>query len=185
MGWSRISYEPTRIRGIPAMKYYRIHVKYQLFIVFSLFLMLVSLGCVNRPDSARGFLEHVYSQYTGVGPQTLGNDAPNFFASELLDLIREDQQKSQGEAGLLDYDPICNCQDFNDLKITKIQITPIGNDRAKAIVNFVNGGSLVEVGFLLIRESGQWRIHDIEEPHIPSLKRFLEDGLKETTPSSR
>lgn len=167
------------------MKCHSIYVKYQLFIVLSILLMLASLGCVHRTDSALGFLEHIYSQYTGKGPQTLGNDAPNLFAPELLDLIREDQRKSQGEAGLLDYDPICSCQDFNNLKIIKIQTTPIGNDRAKAIVNFVNGGNLVEVGFLLVREAGQWRIHDIEEPNIPSLKRFLEDGLKETKPSSR
>jgi hypothetical protein len=159
----------------------------QLLFAFSLMVLLSTQGWAKDAETARVFLGHIYDQYTGSGkgPNTLGKDAPDLFAPELLALIREDQRKSQGEVGLLDHDPICSCQDFEGLKVIKIKVAPVGHNRAKAKVKFVNGGNEVEIGFLLIRKSGQWRILDIKEPNVPSLIHYLKKGLKETESPSK
>jgi len=129
--------------------------------------------------SARTFLQGVYKRYStnDKNVATLGKDAPNLFAQELLTLIREDQSIAQGEVGLLDHDPICSCQDWEELTVTAINIIPQKARRLKAKVTFVNGGKTVVVRLLLVQQSDNWRILDIEEAHIPSLYRFLKSGL--------
>ena len=164
------------------MRHYHKNMVCRLVLALLLTLFLASQGWPQNVDTARVFLDQIYAQYIGPGkgPQSLGKDAPELFAPELLALIREDQRNSQGEVGLLDHDPICSCQDFENLKVTKIKVTALGSNRAKAKVDFVNGGKKVEVGFLLIRKAGQWRILDIQESDVPSLKSYLKNGLKET-----
>jgi hypothetical protein len=163
------------------VRHYAKNAAYRL--VFSVLLILfpASQGWPENTETARIFLDQIYAHYVGPGNglQSLGKDAPKLFAPELLALIREDQRNSQGEVGLLDHDPICSCQDFENLKVTKIKVTQLGPSRAKAKVDFVNGGRKVEVGFLLIRKSCQWRILDVQESNVPSLKSYLKNGLKE------
>jgi len=159
----------------------------RLIFAFVMTATLASQGWADDVESARHFLEQLYAKYSvpGKGPSPLGKDSAKLFAPELLALIREDQRRSKGEVGLLDHDPICSCQDFENLKVTEIQASPAGQNRAKAKVSFVNGGNAVEVGFLLVRRSGRWRILDIQEPDVPSLRRYLKEGLSDTTSSSK
>ena len=120
-----------------------------VIVACSIGILLTPQGWASDAKSARAFLEQVYAKYAGSskGPDTLGKDAPDLFAPELLALIREDQRISQGEVGLLDHDPICSCQDSEGLQITAVQVTPTGQDRAKAKVSFVIGGHPLRVGF--------------------------------------
>jgi hypothetical protein len=151
-----------------------------LTVVGSIGILLTPQGWASDAQSARAFLEGVYAKYAASnnGPDTLGKDAPDLFAPELLALIREDQRVAQGEVGLLDHDPICSCQDTEGLKVTALKVIPTGQHQVKAKVSFVNGGHPVRVGFSLIQDdSGHWRILDIAEPTVPSLKRYLKDGL--------
>lgn len=166
----------------------------QLGNVMRLLIITCSIGILLAPQTwasdakaARAFLEQVYAKYaaSSKGPDTLGKDAPDLFAPELLALIREDQRISQGEIGLLDHDPICSCQDSEGLQVTAVQVTPMGQYRVKAKVSFVNGGHPVRVGFSLIQESGHWRILDIAEATVPSLKRYLKDGLAKSHSSTK
>jgi Protein of unknown function (DUF3828) len=149
--------------------------------------LLASPVWASGAQTAREFLEQAYGKYAagGKGPDTLGKDAPELFAPELLTLIREDQRIAKGEIGLLDHDPICSCQDSDGLKITAVQVTPTGRNRAKANVAFVNGGHPVSVRLSLLRQTGRWRILDIKEPTIPSLRRYLKDGLAKSRTSGK
>jgi hypothetical protein len=158
-----------------------------LIVACSIGIIFTSEGWASDVQSARAFLEQVYAKYAGAGkgPDTLGKDAPDLFAPELLALIREDQRISRGEVGLLDHDPICSCQDTAAFQITAVQVTPMAQSRAKAKVSFVNGGHPVRVGFSLIKDSGHWRILDIAEPTVPSLKRYLRDGLAKSRSSTK
>ena len=158
-----------------------------LLLAISLAALLVSHGWGEDGQSAREFLQQVYAKYAGngEGPQTLGKDAPKLFAPELLALIREDQRRSQGEVGLLDHDPICSCQDFEGLEVTAIKVTPGRAARAKAEITFVNSGNAVRVGFELVRKSRHWRILDVIEAEIPSLRAYLANGLKKMKASPK
>jgi len=158
-----------------------------LGIACSIWILFASQTWASDGNSARAFLERVYAKYAAStkGPDTLGKDAPTLFASELLALIREDQHNSKGEVGLLDHDPICSCQDSEGLKVTAIRVTPTGQHGAKAKVTFVNGGHTVRVGLSLTQESGHWRILDVQESAVPSLKRYLRDGLAQSRSSTK
>jgi hypothetical protein len=121
----------------------------------------------------------VYARYAqSSDPQTLDADAATLFAADLLSLIREDERRAHGEAGFLDHDPICSCQDWAGLKVTAIHVTRDKDGHAKAAVDFTNGGQTVHVVLSLVQEEGQWRISDVREPEVPSIRRYLESALK-------
>jgi hypothetical protein len=143
---------------------------------------LVGLPCglalADEPQTAHAFVASVYSRYSGDSdPQTLDARAASVFAPHLLSLIREDARLAKGEAGLLDHDPICSCQDWKGLKVTAIHIVPDKAGRARASVEFINGGRSVNVVLSLVPEGGAWRISDVREPDVPSIRRYLEKAL--------
>jgi hypothetical protein len=137
------------------------------------------LARAGEPHGPRAFVQSVYARYAqGSDPQTLDAGAPALFAADLLSLIREDERRAHGEAGFLDHDPICSCQDWTGLKVTAIHVTPNKDGHAKAAVDFTNGGQAVHVVLSLVQEDGQWRISDVREPEVPSIRRYLESALK-------
>jgi len=129
-------------------------------------------------DPVASFLQHLYAPYTeGAAPNPTGAMAPSIFTPALLALIRKDQRLAQGEAGVLDHDPICGCQDYDALRSLSISVPPHGDDRASGIVSFNNGSQQVTIKFQMIQIGGQWRIDDITEDKTSSLRLFLEKGI--------
>ena len=59
----------------------------------------------------------------------------------MMALLKNDQDKSKGEVGAMDGDPVCDCQDWDNLKITSLHATLQGNRAATADVAFTNAGS--------------------------------------------
>jgi hypothetical protein len=129
------------------------------------------------------FVRHLYSAYTegGTGTDVLGKDAERVFTPALVALLREDQRRAGGELGLLDYDPLCSCQDFQRFTLNTVQVLERTPSRAEVAVSFVNADQAVTLRLVLEREagSGEWRIADVATPEQPSLAGFLRDGLKE------
>jgi len=93
-------------------------------------------------------------------------------------LIRRDRDLASGELSYLDTDPICNCQDFEDLTVRHVQIF---QDRRRpdvvrmARVAFNNAEEPVTV--LLALSGGPiqgWRIDDVvNQDGLPSLAEAL------------
>lgn len=128
--------------------------------------------------SAQGFVRHLYAPYiTGTAFTPLGPNAPSVFAPDLLHLIRQNQSQSDGEAGLLDHDPLCACQDYGRLTAFEIAIKPADTSHADANVSFQNGSTTEALTLRLAQVDGQWRVADVKEPTIPSLRDFLSNGL--------
>lgn len=151
----------------------------------SLLLLAAMLATVAAPavaqdlKSAEAFLRSLYSGYmTGQKtPSPTGQAANGLFAPPLLALIRADRALAAGEAGILDQDPICACQDYDKLEQLKIGLEPAGPARANGTVSFENSGTATTVQFSLMEVDGKWRIGDISEPGIKSMRRFLADGI--------
>jgi hypothetical protein len=153
----------------------------------AILVVLIAPACAAQGASPAAFVQQTYDRYTrnATEADTLQAEAPKLFAAALLKLIREDQRQAQGEVGLLDHDPLCACQDFAGFELKGIDVTPVGKDQAKASVRFVNGGQPVQIGLTLVQEARQWRISDVQEPEMPSLRKFLEEGLaKASAPKS-
>lgn len=128
--------------------------------------------------SARSQILRTYEAYDHGEPDYAGRQAPQVFAPRLLALIRRDQATTpSGDVGILDGDPICDCQDPGGLKVRRLTLTAQGRQRARAkiILGFPGGTRTVELD--LVANSAGWRISDIHTAETPSLVRLLEDGL--------
>ncbi len=150
-----------------------------VLIHFGLLLFWIN-ACGQSKTSAKVFLSDLYKGYQlSQGPNYLGNAADTIFASDLLNLIRKDQEQAEGDVGLLDFDPICDCQDF-DISNVHIDTKKMTKSKLEADVHFTNAGSTVNIGFTLVGDGKQWKIADIRSKSTPSLYRFLKAKLKPT-----
>jgi hypothetical protein len=151
--------------------------------VLGLPLMAASLawpaGAAPVADTPDGFLRHVYAQYA-PGKKTVAfvyPDAAPMVDASLLALLRHDEQMSKGEVGALDYDPVCQCQDWGPFKLISVRIVSSAQARAVADATFENGSGRdaapETVRFDLVRTSEGWRIHDVHSKEAPSLQATL------------
>jgi hypothetical protein len=132
--------------------------------------------------AASAFARRLYDAYRTGAPDYLGRDARRTFAPPLLALILRDRASTPpGEVGLLDGDPICDCQDAGGLRLTHLAISAGGAGRTRARVSLRFPPAETRVLTLdLVAEQGEWRVADVHAPETPSLVRFLEQGLRRT-----
>jgi len=128
---------------------------------------------------AETFVRHVYSEYSDPkkpnGPDFLGKEMTLVFSPAIVSLIRADQRRTpKGDVGKLDGDPICDCQDWEKLSITKLDITKGGNTTALANVTISNMGQPNLIKLSLLWTPSGWRIDDISTTDTPSLKKYLQ-----------
>jgi hypothetical protein len=128
--------------------------------------------------AAESFLRSIYATYTAKGhPADLaGPKAETLFEPSLAALLRTDEKLADGEVGALDSDPICACQDF-DIRSTTVTATADGPGKAKATASFKNFGNTHKVAFDLVASGTGWRIFDIHDQDMPSLRKLLEDDI--------
>lgn len=153
-------------------------------IVRALFAAWVVIGSqsafAQSVESAKQFLTGIYAAYTKDGrpAQLSGVERTGVASPSLATLIKLDQHVLRGEAGVLDMDPICRCQDF-DLKTSGIEVTMRAPHKAAGMVSFENLGTRHNVTLSLVWSNGQWRIDDIREGSQPSLRRALKAEIEE------
>lgn len=123
---------------------------------------------------AEAFVRGVYAGYTdapgGTGPDLMATA----YSAELNRLISTGGPTGEGSERGLDADPICDCQDWQNLTLTNVAVTPQGADRADARVTFTNGGGAPTTQSLkLVREAAGWRVDDVVSTARPSLAAEL------------
>ncbi len=149
---------------------------------------LLSAGLISpaegrESESPAAFLRRIYAPYV-AGDTTAdptGTAAPTIFDARLTALIRQDQVQLPGEIGMLDQNPICDCQDFDRLKLLSIKIYRRGVSRTTADVRFINGDTTSKLTYTLTWSRRGWRVTDIRTPDMPSLVGFLQAGMKHET----
>jgi hypothetical protein len=148
---------------------------------------LLAAGAAQAQDlpSAHRFVAAIYGHYPTSDKrpsfEPTGSLAPALFDAALVRLIREDQRLAKGEVGALDGDPFCDCQDDGGTSYT------VGPGQAgaagAAIVKVERRGPGAEkpetITLDLVHTPVGWRVHDIHTVNSPSLRRLLEDGVKE------
>jgi len=124
--------------------------------------------------SARRFVTGLYSAYHGDGPDYLGRQAAAVFSPRMLALIRLDRARTpNGDVGALDGDPICDCQDFDKLRMAGLKIATPAQGRAVATVRLRDASEARTVTLYLVPSASGWRIDDIGTADTPSLAAFL------------
>lgn len=136
------------------------------------------LDSVSTHQSAQSAADFIRSLYVGYAP---GKPVPNpsgpqsrqIFAQSTLTLIQKDQEVPQGEVGALDYDPICDCQDYENIHNVVVTTAHGKDGQTTVTARFSNGGRKKTVRFDIVSERGGWRIYDIHASLAPSLRKLL------------
>lgn len=123
---------------------------------------------VNNEETAQRFVESLYARYGPDGnPANLSaENAGEVFDSSLITLVKADASAvGPGHPGVLDYDPLCNCQqtdvDFPGLRITTQLINA---SRATTTVTFNDVNQKpIKIVLTLMRSANGWRIFNIED----------------------
>jgi hypothetical protein len=134
-------------------------------------------------DSARVFAQRLYAAYGTGDPEHLGRDADKTFSPALLALIRRDQDTAPpGEVGVLNGDPICDCQDFEGIELRSLSLAQTGPGRARVDVVLRFPSETRSMSLDLVAVKGAWRVDDVHSDDTPSLVKLLEDGMRERKP---
>lgn len=140
---------------------------------------------------ATDFLRTLYAQHDGKHDDfsLLGDQASHWFDPELARLIQADG--AGGEAGTLEWDPACDCQDYGRLSA---QITVLAADkvhaRASVVVTETDPGFDADsrkpriFTYDLVDIDGRWYIHDVGSPLTPSLRQLMEQARQAESASS-
>lgn len=135
------------------------------------------MGSERTHQSAPDFVRSLYAGYAPKmpTPNPTGPQAAQIFAKSTLALIRKDQEVPKGQMGALDFDPVCDCQDYEDLR--NVVLSTIHNQDGSVAVKaqFLNFGKRKTVRFDLLLEDGGWRVYDIHASLAPSLRKLLSD----------
>ena len=128
--------------------------------------------------AARAFTQTLYDAYEAGEPDYLGRDAQRTFAPSLLALIRRDQTTTPSDdVGILDGDPICDCQDHDGVRLTRLVIKDAGPGKARANVTLRFPSETRLMSLDLVASRGRWRVADVHTRETPTLVRLLQDGL--------
>lgn len=161
-------------------------------IVISLALMLTA--CDRPPETAaatadltalptpppqvpaEGAEAYVRALYAGYSEDDAG--APwsgrRVWSRRMDALVRRDQELATEDPPYLDADPICNCQDWENLTVRSVALSPVRADgTVEATVRFVNAGEDQTALLKLVREVDGWRVDDVMNPGYPSLAENL------------
>lgn len=131
--------------------------------------------------SAKDFVTTLYAAYDrDPGPDYTAKGAgKNVYSPELLALMRKDEEQAGGEVGALDFDPVCDCQDYTISNVS-IDIDRAAHGRALAKVRFKNAAQWQHVTLELLPFDGVWRVADIRGTHVKSLLRYLKTETSKT-----
>lgn len=153
--------------------------KYRIAMAVLACLSFATEAMAQDAKAAETFLRGIYAGYTSSkkDPETLGKKLNLIFSPELAGLIKADSDLAIGEVGVLDGDPICACQDYDKLKVTKVDVTLNGPKKAQATVVFENFGKPMTVKYWLESVDGKWRVSDISETGLEGLRKMLAEGI--------
>jgi len=136
----------------------------------------VCAGAASADDAtdARAFLTGLFATYQDNKKPPAGSH--HVYDSQLQALMDEDVRLANGDVPALDFDPLCQCQDYQHLKAS---LTVRSSSPSAAVVAV----TLRDLGmpndkprdavFDLVKEHGVWRIHDILADDPKSLRAFL------------
>jgi hypothetical protein len=133
--------------------------------VLGLAAMSVSTAAAAQEgrEGAAAFVRSVYASYGDDGPwPTDEARLDQVFSPRLAALIRRDRELADDDLPYLDADPICLCQDVEDIAVRSAGAGWTRGYQVMVAVRFVNGGEEKAITFLMAGNPNQgWRIDDI------------------------
>jgi hypothetical protein len=156
-------------------------------LIFTVFVgsLMTAAAHAQSVDQARAFVRGIYVQYghpkASDGPNVLGPGAAKIFSPQLLQLIRKsDKETPKGDVGVLDFDPVCSCQDPDGLRLASLDVKPRGDGAAVAVamLHYPDSAEDIRVELSLKWFPSGWRIDEISTKDVPSLRKLLTGSVK-------
>lgn len=133
--------------------------------------LMLAGGCATASaqegsEGAEAFVRSVYASYVEDEPWPIDEARlDEVFSARTAALIRRDRALAEDEPPYLDADPICNCQDFGDLRVLQTRADRNAMGRVVVTVRFEDFGQETTSQFLMSGGPDQgWRIDDILNP---------------------
>ncbi|MFT2789939.1 DUF3828 domain-containing protein [Serratia sp. T13T92] len=152
------------------------------FFLLSFAALTQSASATENPSN---FLARIYAIYghDEVTAAFIGETGPKRIASkQFIAVLEEDQALTlPGDMGYLDADPICQCQDYQNLVVTDINILSNDNKKSHATVTFRafrDSNLTTTTEFDLVAENGQWFIDDIFDTNQQSVRHAIDANNK-------
>ena len=104
-----------------------------------------SSAIAQTAPQAESFVRSVYALYhtksgQDSGPDFTGRKAADTLSPDLIRLIQRDIKTTHaGDAGKLDFDPICSCQDATGLQVKELRVAQSDNRTATVAVKLFFG----------------------------------------------
>jgi hypothetical protein len=142
----------------------------------SLALAAAFLASAQPAETPRAFLERVYAEYRDEDYSPLAHPR-RIFAAPLVAAIAEDGRLSGDEVGYMDADPLCQCQDPDEMRpLIRQVLRPTPTTATADIVLAFGASDRRALRIRLVRTRAGWRVADIataDEPSLlDSLRRF-------------
>jgi hypothetical protein len=164
---------------------------YRARILVVLLLAVAAAGAIpvsaQDANSAKAFLVEAYTHYGNIsgGIDFMGPGANRYYHSSLIALMQADTRAAgPDDAGTLDNDPLCACDNWDDIFDLKIDVQLQDRQRALANVSFSpsnpeegDSSSWRKLRIELRTEHGEWRIYDILDNSSPTGPSDLRDEL--------
>lgn len=130
-----------------------------------------------RPDEPEAMLRQIYSSPDGQGVFAFTQRA-GWFTADTLDLIAWAELRYSQRFGIdgFDFNPVMpgNAWSIQNLQVQTLRSQ--ANDTAETLVQFDSFNQPVTLSYLLRREGGVWRIHDIvsDQGSLRAMMRAME-----------
>ena len=138
-------------------------------------------------ETPEAFVRRVYARYGGAKGPGVATDrkggAP-FYSKDMLDGFAASEAVGDGDVGPIDYDPICGCQDYKNLRLKTVTVEKADESAATVRVGFANLGSTGRRTLILARTAAGWRIADIADSEKDGNKSVLA-ALRTAHPTKR
>jgi len=134
-------------------------------------LAALLLAAAPAADTPRAFLARLYARYERGDLNPIPRQE-KIYAPELVRQMRLNAKLyGPNEVGLIDYDPVCQCQDMSEMKARIGEIAAAGPGRAEAKVSIGFGHQTERqaIRIKLLHTPAGWRIADIGSREQPSL----------------
>lgn len=153
--------------------------------LFSLMMAFsFSVLAASEPLTVEQTLRQLYLPYTeSRDPVPLDTQGENrIVSSRLAQALQTDNALTpQGDAGALDWDPRCGCQDYDHLVVERITLATVSENSATAFVRlrpYRSGEDVLTIQYKLVKEQNRWLIDDIIENNQSTYQLLSDSNQK-------
>jgi len=149
-------------------------------VVAGLGVATVVAGCKQQPGAqaapaasatpdtagAEAMVRALYAPYATDGGKVAELSDPAYFSSDLVqqNLAYQKREVEYDGEGMIEADPLCQCQDYQGLTLTALTMVPTGAgalDANATIKPFKDDPEVSKLTLKLVKTSAGWRIDDV------------------------